>query len=71
MAPSVMTRLTVVGGEVRDRALKEGRDGGRLLIAEQLAVGQPAVVVDHGVEGSWPSGLTRVSFCARRSPVTA
>ena len=32
------------------RALEEGGDGGGFFVGEQLAVGQAAVVVDHGVE---------------------
>ena len=32
------------------RALEEGGDGGGFFVGEQLAVGQAAVVVEHGVE---------------------
>jgi hypothetical protein len=38
-----------VRGEERDRALEKRGDGGGLLVAVQLAVGQTAVIVDRRV----------------------
>ena len=37
-------------GKVGQGALKERDDGVGLLVAQELAVGQTGVVVDHGVE---------------------
>jgi hypothetical protein len=39
-----------VPGEPGQGALHEGGDGGGRLVVEQLAIGQAAVIVDHGVE---------------------
>jgi hypothetical protein len=40
----------VAGGEPAQGALEEGDDCGAALVGEQLAIGQPRMVVDDGVE---------------------